>query len=243
MNGVRLMTVIAMPRFVAGLASMLRLVAVAILSLVAPAALAQAPGPIPDDPMEGLRLGESIRAHPKEYAEYRCSPSMEFAGLTFCNKIRFERDRHGSYNVMYSFMHTREGTLVYVDRYQRPAFLDAAESAQRIDHISRQRAEPARTSTMPPRPGLPDGIVAVWGETVLDPLTDVRVADIAKGQVQGTEFLVDFLGDATRSAKERLPIWRFAGGLGFVFAAGLDQGGRGFLRTTAVDASAIAKAK
>jgi hypothetical protein len=60
------------------------------------------------------------RDHLEEYRQYRCSPSEAFAGLTFCLKIRFERDGHGSYNVMYSLPHTREGTLVYRDRYQRP---------------------------------------------------------------------------------------------------------------------------
>jgi hypothetical protein len=224
-----------MPRFIT---------AFVLLSLAAASALAQSPlPPDPADPMEGLRLGESIRAHREEYAEYRCGPSVEFPGLTFCSKIRFERNRYGSYNVMYSFMHTREGTLVYIDRYQNPAALDSAAAARIIDHISRQRGEPARTSTMPQRPGLPDGMLAVWGETVLDPLTDVRVAAVAQGQVQGTEFLVDFLGNATRSAKERLPIWRFAGGPGFVWVAGLDPRGQGFLRMTAVDPTAIAKAK
>jgi hypothetical protein len=216
---------------------------VTLSQLTSSQAWAQAPGVVPDDPMEGLRLGESIRAHREEVSEYRCDPSVEFAQLTFCNKIRFERDRHGSSNVMYSFMHTREGVLVYVDRYQRPAVLDSTEAAQRIDRISRRRNDTARTHAMPQRPGLPDGMLAVWGETVLDPLTDARVAAIAKGQVEGTEFLIDFLGNVTRSARERLPIWRFAGGAGFVWVAALDPRGYGFLRMTAVDASAIAKAK
>jgi hypothetical protein len=66
---------------------------------------------------------------------------------------------------------------------------------------------------------------------------------IAKGQVQATEFLVDFLVDAPRSAKEQLPIWRLSGGAGFVWVAGLDHPSRGFMRMTAVDASAIAKSR
>jgi hypothetical protein len=250
--------VIAMPRLVGVLASLLlplvtaaalSLVGAPALLLVASATVAQVPGLlVPDDPMQGLRLGESIRGRFEEFRDYHCSPSVEFPGLTFCQKIRFERDRHGSYNAMHSFLHTRAGTLVYVDRYQRPAVLDTGEATQRIEQISRDRAETPRTRTMPQRPGLPDGVLAVWGETVLDPLTDARVAAIAKGQAEVTEFLVDFLGDATRSARERLPIWRFAGGAGFVWVASLDprgqsSRGQGFLRQTAVDASAIAKSK
>jgi hypothetical protein len=74
--------------------------------------------------------------------------------------------------------------------------LDAVAAARIIDHISRARGEPNRTSTMPQRPGPPDGILAVRGKTELEPLSDARIALIAKGQVQATEFLVDFLVDA-----------------------------------------------
>jgi hypothetical protein len=240
-----------MPRFVG---------AFVLSFLAASVALAQSPlPPDPADPMEGLHLGDSIRLHLDEYRDYRCSPSDAFPSLTFCHKIRFERNPFGSYNVMYSFLHTRDGTLVYVDRYQRPATLDAAAAARVIDTISRARGEPAHTSTMPQRPGLPGGILAVWGDTVLEPLDTARVVMIDKGldrmsgkpsdkpsdkaQALATELLVDYLGDITRSARERLPIYRFAGGAGFVWVAGLDPRGNGFLRATAVDASAFAKSR
>jgi len=225
-----------MPRLLGVLAS--------LLLLVASATRAQVPvPPSPDDPLEGWRLGESIQAHRDDYRDFRCAPSDVVPDLTFCRKIRFERNRYGSYNVMYSFLHTRAGTVVYVDRYQRPAFFDELAARRVIDHISSLRGEPSHLSTMPQRPGLPDGILAVWGATELEPLVDARVAIIAKGQVQGTEFLVDYLVDVVRSARERLPIYRFSGGAGFVWLAGLDPRGQGFLRMTAVDVSAIAKSR
>src|SRR5215468_10991319 len=137
-----------MPRLVGVLAS--------LLLLVAAATVAQVPVPAsPDDPLEGWRLGGSIQAHRDDYRDFRCAPSVVAPDLTFCRRIRFARDRHGSYDVMYSFLHTRAGTLVYVDRYQRPAFLDELAARRVIDHISSVRGEPVRTSTMPQRPGLP----------------------------------------------------------------------------------------
>ena len=233
-----------MPRLVGVLASLLLLVAAATVSLLAPATLAQVPVPAsPDDPLEGWRLGGSIQAHRDDYRDFRCAPSVVAPDLTFCRRIRFARDRHGSYDVMYSFLHTRAGTLVYVDRYQRPAFFDELAARRVIDHVSSLRGEPAHLSTMPQRPGLPDAILAVWGATELEPLVEARVAAIAKGQIQGTEFLVDYLVDVVRSARERLPIYRFGGGAGFVWLAGLDPRGQGFLRMTAVDVSAIAKSR
>jgi hypothetical protein len=184
---------------------LLLLVAAATVLLLAPATVAQVPLPeSPDDPLQGWRLGESVQAHRDDYHEFRCGPSDAVTDLTFCRMIRFARDRHGAYDVMYSFLHTRAGTLVYVDRYQRPAFLDELAARRIIDHISSVRGEPSHTSTMPQRPGLPDGILAVWGATELEPLVEARVAAIAKGQ---------------------------------------GSRGQGFLRMTAVDASAIAKSR
>ena len=48
---------------------------------------------------------------------------------------------------------------------------------------------------------------------------------------------VDFIGNFTQSARRGLPIYRLAGGAGFVWVASYNQSGRGTLRFSAVDAS------
>src|SRR5271167_1309371 len=48
---------------------------------------------------------------------------------------------------------------------------------------------------------------------------------------------IDFIGNFTQSARQGLPIYRLVGGAGFVWAASYNQGGRGTLRFSAVDAS------
>src|SRR5262249_21969734 len=50
-------------------------------------------------------------------------------------------------------------------------------------------------------------------------------------------FLIDYLRDFTRSAKQGLPIYRIDGGPGFIWAASFDQKGRGTLRLAAVELS------
>jgi hypothetical protein len=90
---------------------------------------------------------------------------------------------------------------------------------------------------MPHRSGLPDGVIAVWGRVTLEPLDQESIKTLADGKNPKKGFLIDYLRNFTRSAKEGLPIYRIDGGPGFIWAASFDQKGRGTLRLAAVDVS------
>jgi hypothetical protein len=94
---------------------------------------------------------------------------------------------------------------------------------------------------MPHRAGFPTGILALWGKVELEPLDDDNIKALAEGRRPIAKgYFIDFVGDFNRSAKEGLPIYRLGGGAGFVWVASFNQEGRGTLRLTAVDASALA---
>ena len=67
----------------------------------------------------GLSLGSRVQFDSSEYREYKCGPSDQFDGFTWCQKTRQER---GFANVTYSILHSQDGTVVYVNRFQEPAF-------------------------------------------------------------------------------------------------------------------------
>src|SRR5262249_44805958 len=90
---------------------------------------------------------------------------------------------------------------------------------------------------MPHRSGLPDGLIAVWGKITLEPLDQESINILANGKNPRKGFLIDYLRDFTRSAKQGLPIYRIDGGPGFIWAASFDQKGRGTLRVAAVELS------
>ncbi len=52
--------------------------------------------------------------------------------------------------------------------------------------------------------------------------------------------MVSFLGDVQRSARAGIPVYRLAGGAGFLWAASFNQDGRGVLRFLAIDAAKLA---
>jgi hypothetical protein len=212
----------------------------ALLTGGASSAVAQAPGDIPAYAVSGWALGARVQADGSRYRAYRCRPSDLFDGLRWCQKTGREKERRGSFSVTHSILHARDGRVLYVNRYQEPAFFDPNEADEDIARYSREIGEQPRIVTMPSRPGLPHGILAAWGQVVLEPLDNESLRSIAAGRRPAAKgYLIDFIGDFARSAKEGLPVYRLGGGAGFVWAASYDRNGRGTLRFAAVDASAI----
>src|SRR6516164_10372927 len=188
----------------------------------------------------GVALGAIVQPGSSVYREYKCVPSDQFDGLTWCQKTRKGGERRGSFTAIYSILRSPEGAAVYVNRYQEPAFFGASEADDDIQRYSRKIGESPRITKMPYRAGFPNGILASWGKVELEPLDNDSIKALAKGRRPITKgYFVDFVGNFARSAKEGLPVYRLSGGAGFIWVASYDRKGRGTLRFLAVDASAI----
>jgi ribosomal protein L9 len=187
--------------------------------------------------VDGLAVGTRLNFGSASYREYKCSPSDQFNGLTWCQKTRTDKERRGPYIAAYSLLHSRDGNILYINRSQEPAFPNLKEAEVNIQRYSRKVGESPRILKMPHRSGLPDGLIAVWGKITLEPLDQESIKILAEGKNPKKGFLIDYLRDFTRSAKQGLPIYRLDGGPGFIWAASFDQKGRGTLRLAAVELS------
>jgi len=194
---------------------------------------------VPTYAVAGLALGSRVQFDSSDYREYKCSPSEQFAEFTWCQKTRQERDRRGSTNVTYSILHSQDGTVVYVNRYQEPAVFGPNEVDEAIRRNSIKLGEKARIERLPRRPGFPEGTLATWGKVTLEPLDSDSIKTLAEGRSPKKGYLIDFIGNFARSAKEGLPLYRISGGAGFLWVESSDQRGRGILRFAAIDSSAI----
>src|SRR6516162_8282517 len=190
--------------------------------------------------VDGVAVGTQLNFGSASYREYKCSPSDQFDGLTWCQKTRTDKERRGPYIAAYSLLHSKNGNLSYINRSQEPAFFNPDEAELNIQRYSRKLGESARILKMPHRSGLPDGVIAVWGKITLEPLDQGSIKTLADGKNPRKGFLIDYLRDFTRSAKQGLPVYRIDGGPGFIWAASFDQKGRGTLRLAAVDVSGFA---
>jgi hypothetical protein len=193
--------------------------------------------------VSGMVLGATVQFDSSAFKQYKCSPSDQFDGFTWCQKSRQEKERRGKFSSTYSILHSRGGVAVYLDRYLEPAFFGAREADDDVRQYSRNIGETTRITRMPQRAGFPNAILALWGKVELEPLDNDSIKALAEERPPTTKgFVVDFIGDFGRSAKNGLPIYRISGGAGFVWVASFDQRGRGTLRLTAVDASVLAPA-
>src|SRR5262249_7928440 len=166
-----------------------------------------------------LGLGLRVQFDSSDYREYKCNPSDQFDGFTWCQKTRQER---GFANVTYSILHSQDGTVVYVNRFQEPAFFGRNEADETIRQYSTKIGEQAQIKKLPRQRGVPEGILATWGKVVLEPLDHDSINILAGGRSPKKGYLIDFVGNFARSAKEGLPIYRISGGAGFLWVASFD---------------------
>jgi hypothetical protein len=190
--------------------------------------------------VDGITLGSKLKLDSAMYREYKCSRSEQFDGFTWCQRSRRDSEKRGSFDLIYSILHAKDGTVVYINRYQHPAFFDATEPDRDIQNYSRKfgGASP-QINKMPRRSGGADGMLATWGDVELVPLDDDSMKVVAQGKSPKKGLLIDFIGDFPGSAKEGLPVFRITGGAGFVWSGTFDAKGKGALRFAAVNAAAL----
>ncbi|MDA9421576.1 hypothetical protein XH97_05520 [Bradyrhizobium sp. CCBAU 53380] len=135
-------------------------------------------------------------------------------------------------------VHAEDGRVLYLNRFLEPAFFDPGEVSADIDRLSRAFGEQPHSISMPQQIDGTSGTIAYWGDVILEPLSATAVATLASGKSPGG-MLVDFQGNFRESIRQNLPVYRVAGGPGFVWAESHDVGGRGRLRFFAIDASGL----
>jgi tetratricopeptide (TPR) repeat protein len=192
------------------------------------------------DGIPGLSLGAQVPLQSPDYQEYQCTPSGQFGGLTWCSKQRFEKERRGPYRSSYTILHSRDGTIYYLNRSLEPAFFNAGEVGADIERLSSKFGEQATRIRPHVRLGTnTDGVIATWGKVTLEPLDATAISELAAGRSPNKGILVDFLGNLPDSARRGLDVYRVTGGPGFVWAASFNSNGRGTLRLFAIDPSAL----
>jgi hypothetical protein len=187
--------------------------------------------------VDGLALGSKVAFGSGVYWQYHCAPSQKFQGFVWCTKASSEKEVRGRFKVWFSILHAQDGTVAYVNRYQEPAYWAANEVVDDIQRYSLKIGEEPHIIQSPARPGLPKGTLATWGNVVLEPIVGDELKLLAEDKPLEKGIAIDFIGNFTQSARQGLPIYRLAGGAGFVWAASYNQSGRGTLRFSAVDAS------
>ena len=187
----------------------------------------------------GVAVGSRVNVDSNAYQEYRCGASEVFDGLTLCVKRTDDTESRGPFIAYDGLLHSRDGTVVYVSRYQDPAYWRDDEAEEDIGYYSRVLGEAPTFLTMPNRDELPNAVIATWGKIVLEPVDGASQKILAAGKNPKIGALIDFLGNYELSTKNDLPVYRVSGGAGFIWAASWDSDGRGNLRMLAINPSEL----
>jgi hypothetical protein len=191
--------------------------------------------------VDGLALGGRVAVESASYNEYRCGPSEQFARFTWCQRRKMESSARGQYSSSNSILHSADGIAYYVNKYLEPAFFAGTEANDDINRLAAKFGTP-RIISMPRQSDIPNGMIAVWGNVVLEPLDAGTLSQLAAGQEVRAGLLIDHVGNFRRSAQRGLPIYRIGGSAGYVWAASWNVDGIGTLRFLTVDAAALAAA-
>lgn len=192
--------------------------------------------------IDGMTVGERVRFDTPSYQQYQCSPSTQYPGFTWCGRQRIEAGPNGNFNVFASMLHADDGTILYANRSIHPAYFKPGDVENQIEILSKRYRTPT-VLRLEPRDGLPGGIIATWGQVVLEPMspTDVAAIEVGRRSFPGAGMMIDYIGDFQRSARLGLPLFRITGNDGYVWSASYDNSGRGHLRFLATNASKYVK--
>src|SRR3984893_13504889 len=151
--------------------------------------------------VDGLAIGTQLNFGSAPDREYKCSPSEQFGGLTWCQKTRAYKERRKPYTAAYSLLHSRDGKIAYVNRSQEPGFSNSNEAEEDIQRYSRKIGESPRIMKMPRRSGLTDGLIAIWSQITLVQLDEESVKILSDGRRPKKGLPIDFLGNFVRVAQ------------------------------------------
>jgi hypothetical protein len=173
---------------------------------------------------------------------FTCPPSDTYEGHKFCKLTKREsvEQEVNSLPLRRSSSPPTAG-LTTANHSIAPAFWNPGELQGDINKLIKTYGEPAIILNMPSHPGLPQGVIAVWGKVNLEALDGESLGQLVAGADLKKGILVDFQNNFTLSAKNGLPVYRLSGSAGYIWIATVTPNSTGTLRFLTIDASALNK--
>jgi hypothetical protein len=189
--------------------------------------------------VDGLAVGAVVHPDSPVYKAYKCRPSDQFPGFTWCAIEHSMTGKSGPFESGVRILHSDTDTAVFISQDVIPAYFAPGDVEREIQRLSQHFGQPARVLTGDPRPDAPHSMIATWGDVALTPLDDSTMEALRRGESIAAGLIIDFLADSPKSAREGLPVFHMGGGAGYIWAAKFDDTGKGRLRITAVNPSLL----
>jgi Caspase domain len=194
--------------------------------------------PSPNYVVNGLVLGAPLGPPADSAGGYVCRASDDYPGFSWCQSHHPESRKFGPEMVWMSVFRSQTNATVEITQAVDPAFFRQGDVEREIQRISRDFGQQARVITA----DLPSGghvVIAAWGAVTLTPLDSATMDALRSGAPVHSGLIVGALGDPRASARLGLAAYGLSGGAGFIWSANYNSSGKGVLRITAVDPSAL----
>ena len=188
--------------------------------------------------VDGVTLGSVVNTDSAGYKSLNCRSSQDFDGFTWCSNHQNETGKFGPYTSYLSFLYSNDNRITFVTQALVPAYFYSDDIDREIKRISGSFGQ-AQVLVADSRPGVPHAVLATWGAVTLTPLDDEAMEALREGHEIHRGLVAEFIGDTHKSARLGLPVYKIGGGSGFIWGASFDDSGKGSLRISAVDASAV----
>jgi hypothetical protein len=194
--------------------------------------------PSPNYVVNGLALGAPLGPPADSVGGYVCRASDDYPGFSWCQSHHPESRKFGPETVWMSVFRSQTNATVEITQAVDPAFFRQGDVEREIQRISRDFGQQARVIAA----DLPSGghaVIAAWGAVTLTPLDSATMDALRSGAPVHSGLIVGALGDPRASARLGLAAYGLSGGAGFIWSANYNSSGKGVLRITAVDPSAL----
>ena len=139
-------------------------------------------GSNPDFVVDGLAFGAAVYPDSPSYKAYKCRPSQEFPGFTWCGIKHPMTGKFGPYRLVDnhpSFGRQYRG-LHFTGHHTRLFF--PGDVDREIQRLSQRFGQAARVLNGDARADAPHSVIAAWGDVTLTPLDKSTVDELRRGE-------------------------------------------------------------
>jgi tetratricopeptide (TPR) repeat protein len=187
--------------------------------------------------IDGFAIGQPIASSNSNYRSYTCKPSEQFADALDCERTQQRRIGANTVNVSNTLIHTLDGIVIYAVMDFGPVAMSAAAVRNELSELSQTIGEKPASEA---RGNNDQDVTAVWGTVKLEDIKGADSDTLAAGGSLRLGIPFDPEGNPRLAAEQYLTLARLAGGVGLVYSASSDNGGRVHRRLVAIDPKQIA---
>jgi hypothetical protein len=112
--------------------------------------------------VDGLTVGAAVHPDSPVYKTYKCTPSDQFPGFTWCAVKHHMRGKFGPYDSWVTILHSDANIAVFILQEIVPAYFSPGDAEREIDRLSQHFGQGARVLSGDPRPDAPHSVIAAW---------------------------------------------------------------------------------